>query len=173
MPGGVFMTEPAVIHIVGITAVWIIFLSSIRFALAGFHGLKPVILCAWHLVRCGGRDKPTCRKQFMASVDRQYAELLIAITTPWSVMLLFVGMVLLGLGLSFGSVGDVVQLVARAPGRWDGLDRVMDLAGAVAMCTGMAAVHAAVTKRRSLSLIISAGFALMGVGIGVVSAAYP
>lgn len=167
------MTEPTVIHIVGVTAVWIIFLSSIRFALAGFHGLKPVARCVWHLIRCDGRDKLGCRRRLIASLDKQYAELLIAITTPWSVMLLFAGMVLIGVGLSFGSIGDVVQLVAKAPNRWDGFDRGMDLAGAVSMCTGMAAVHAAVTKRRSLSLIISAGFALMGVGIGVVSAAHP
>jgi hypothetical protein len=167
------MTEPTVIHIVGVTAVWIIFLSSIRFALAGFHGLKPVARCIWHLFRCNGQDKVTCRKRLMASLDQQYTELLIAITTPWSVMLLFVGVALLGMGLSFGSVGDVAQLVAKSPGRWDGFDRGMDLAGAVFMCTGMASIHAGVTKRRSLSLLISAGFALMGVGIGVVSAAYP
>lgn len=167
------MTEPTVIHVVGVTAVWIIFLSSIRFAAAGFHGLKPVALCLLHLARCDGDDKLSCRRRLMTSLDKQYTELLIAITTPWSVMLLFLGVVLIGLGLSFGSVGDVAQLVARSPGRWNGFDRGMDLAGAIGLSTGMAAIHAAITKRRSLSLIISAGFALMGVGIGVVSAAYP
>jgi hypothetical protein len=30
------MSEHAMIHVIGVTAVWIIFLSSIRFALAGF-----------------------------------------------------------------------------------------------------------------------------------------
>ncbi|NML13058.1 hypothetical protein HHL08_23505 [Sphingobium sp. AR-3-1] len=155
------------------TAVWIIFLSSIRFAVVGFHGLKPVARCLLHLALCDGADKAFCRKRLIASLDKQYTELLIAITTPWSVMLLFLGMLLIGTGLSFGSVGDVAQLVARSPGRWDGFDRGMDLAGAVSMCTGMASVHAAVTKRRSLSLLVSTGFALMGVGIGVVSAAHP
>lgn len=167
------MTEPAIIHVVGVTAVWVIFLSSIRFSIVGFHGLKPVAHCVWHVIRCDGGDRKTCRKRLLVSLDRQYTELLIAITTPWSVALLFAGMSLIGMGLSFGSVGDVVQLVARSPGRWDTFDRSMDMAGALSMCTGMAAVHAAVTKRRSLSLIVSVGFALMGVGIGVVSAAYP
>lgn len=167
------MTEPTVIHIVGVTAVWIIFLSAIRFALAGLHGLRPVARCIWHLVRCDGRDRAACRKRLLASLDRQYTELLIAITTPWSVFLIFLGVALLGTGLSFGSVGDVAQLVAKSPARWDGFDRGMDLAGAIFMCTGMASIHAGITKHRSLSLFISAGFALMGVGIGVVSAAYP
>ena len=67
----------------------------------------------------------------------------------------------------------MVQLVANSPKRWDGFDRGMDLAGAVGLCTGMAAIHAAVTKRPSLSLITSLGFALMGVGIGAVSVAHP
>ena len=165
--------DPAITHIVGVTAVWIIFLSSIRFAAVGFQGLKPVAKCFWHLLRCDGRDKVDCRRRLMASLDKQYTELLIAITTPWSVMLLFLGMVLLGAGMSFGSIGDVAQLVARVPGRWSGFDRGMDLTGAVFMCTGMASVHAAVTKRRSLSLIISLGFAIMGVGIGVVTAGHP
>jgi hypothetical protein len=166
------MTEPAVIHIVGVTAVWVIFLSSIRFAVVGFHGLKPVGLCIWHVMRCDDQDKSACRRRLIASLDRQYTELLIAITTPWSVMLLFFGMGLIGVGLSCGSIGDVAQLVALTPGRWDGFDRGMDMAGALCLCGGMAAIHAAVTKHRSLSLIISLGFAIMGAGIGAVSAVY-
>jgi hypothetical protein len=167
------VTDATVIHIVGVTAVWIIFLSSIRFAVVGFHGLRPVARCVWHVLRCDGRDRASCRKRLIASLDKQYAELLIAITTPWSVALLFAGMVLLGIGMGLGSIGDVTQLVARTPVRWEAFDRGTDLAGAVFLCVGMASVHAAVTKRRSLSLIISVGFALMGVGIGVVSAAHP
>jgi hypothetical protein len=167
------MTEPTVVHIVGVTAVWIIFLSSVRFAVVGISGLRPVAYCALHLLRCDGRNRADCRKRLVASLDRQYTELLIAITTPWSVVLLFAGIVMLGGGLSLGSVGDVAQLVAWRPDRWSAFDRGMDLGGAVLMCLGMAAIHAAVTKRRSLSLIISAGFAAMGVGIGVVSAVHP
>ena len=33
-------SDPVLIHIVGVTAVWIIFLTSIRFSLAGFYGLR-------------------------------------------------------------------------------------------------------------------------------------
>ncbi|WBH17039.1 hypothetical protein [Sphingomonas radiodurans] len=166
------MSDPTVIHIVGVTAVWNIFLSAIRFALVGFYGLKPVASCIWHLIRCEGGDRTACRRRLIASLDRQYTELLIAITTPWSVMLLFVGMVTIGAGLAVGSVGDVVQLVAMSPAHWDGFDRSMDMASAVGLCVGMAAVHAAVTKHRSLSLVTSLGFALMGVGIGAVSAVH-
>jgi hypothetical protein len=167
------MTNPALIHTVGVAAVWTIFLSSIRFAIVGFHGLKPVARCIWHVLRCDGGNRSDCRRQLLDSLDRQYTELLIAITTKWSVMLMFAGMILLGMGLSFGSVGDVVQLVSKRPGLWSGFDRGMDLVGAVFMCTGMAAIHAAVTKRRSISLFVSLGFAVMGVGIGVVTAVRP
>lgn len=164
---------PTIIHIVGVTAVWIIFLSSIRFAAVGFFGLKPVASCVWHYVRCSGIDKRSCRKRLVASIDRQYTELLIAITTPWSVALLFLGIIFLGLGLSFGSLGDVAELVAKVPGRWTAFDRSMDMLGAVLMCVGMASIHAAVTKRRSMSLAVSIGFAIMGVGIGIVTAVHP
>ncbi len=44
---------------------------------------------------------------------------------------------------------------------------------AILLSAGMAATHAAVTKVRTLSLLISCGFALMGVGIGVVTAVHP
>ncbi|MBB5728256.1 hypothetical protein [Sphingomonas prati] len=94
-------------------------------------------------------------------------------TTPWSGLLLFGGMTLIGLGLSFGSVGDVVQLVARLPDRWSAFDRSMDFAGAIALSLGMSAVHAAVTRKRSLSVYVSIGFAVMGLGIGVVTAVRP
>lgn len=167
------MTDPAIIHVVGLAAVWVIFLSSIRFAAAGFYGLKPVASCLWHLIRCNGSDRAECRRRLFDSLDRQYTELLIAITTPWSVMLLFLGVLLLGGGLSAASIGDVAQLVARAPERWSAFDRGMDLTGALLICTGMAAIHAAITKRRSLSLVLSFVFTLIGVGIGVVTVVQP
>ncbi|MFC3579141.1 hypothetical protein [Sphingomonas hylomeconis] len=167
------MSDPAIIHTIGVAAVWAIFLSSIRFTAVGFHGLKPVARCIWHVARCDGPDKTACRRRLLNSLDRAYAELLIAITTPWSVMLLFAGMLLLGAGLSLGAVGGIAQLVSLSPGKWSGFDRGMDLLGALLMCTGMASIHAAVTKRRSISLFVSVGFAVMGVGIGVVTAVHP
>jgi hypothetical protein len=175
------MTDPAIIHVVGLAAVWVIFLSSIRFAAAGFYGLRPVAACIVHLIRCESRhllkrdsaDRRECRRRLLDSLDKQYTELLIAITTPWSVMLLFIGMVLIGTGLSLASVGDIAQLVARRPENWSAFDRGMDLTGALLMCTGMASTHAGITKRRSLSLILSFAFTLIGVGIGVVTVVRP
>jgi hypothetical protein len=97
------MSEHAMIHVIGVTAVWIIFLSSIRFALAGFQRLKPVARSIWRLLRCKGQDKVSCRKPLMASLDKQITDLLAAITAPWSAMLRFVGVALLGwAGISAG-----------------------------------------------------------------------
>jgi hypothetical protein len=167
------MSERDITHIVGVTAVWIIFLSSIRFAAVGLHGLRPVAKCIWHLIRCDGQDKESCRRRLIRSLDKQYTELLAAITTKWSVVLLFTGMVLIGAGLSMGSVGDVAQLVAVSPSGWAVFDRGMDLLSAGFLACGMASIHAAVTKRRSLSLLVSGAFAIMGAGIGYFTVSLP
>jgi len=167
------VTHSQLVHIAGVMAVWVIFLSAVRFAAAGSHGLRPVAACLWHLMHCPAPNRADCRRRLLASLDRQYSEMLIAITTPWSVTLLFLGVVLLGGGLSLGSLGDVVQLVARSPNRLEGFDRGLDLGGAVLMCSGMAGIHAAITKRRSLSFLTSCCFAVTGLGIGVVTAVHP
>ncbi|WP_188699412.1 hypothetical protein [Sphingomonas prati] len=167
------MTEPSIIHVVGVTAVWIIFLSALRFIAVSGHGLKPVLLCLKRVARSRNATWADRRRWFGQSLDARYADLIIALTTPWSGLLLFGGMTLIGLGLSFGSVGDVVQLVARLPDRWSAFDRSMDFAGAIALSLGMSAVHAAVTRKRSLSVYVSIGFAVMGLGIGVVTAVRP
>ncbi|MFD1952107.1 hypothetical protein ACFSGX_15140 [Sphingomonas arantia] len=167
------MTDPSVVHVVGVTAVWIIFLSALRFIAVSLHGLRPVLHSIRRMTRARKATWADRRRWFGASLDAQYANLIIALTTRWSGVLLFGGMTLIGLGLSFGSVGDVVQLVARLPDRWNAFDRSMDFAGAIALSLGMSAVHAAVTRKRSLSIYVSIAFALMGLGIGIVTAVRP
>jgi hypothetical protein len=167
------MNEPSVIHIVGVTAVWIIFLSAIRFGLVGVAGMKPIVSCLFHIMRARHATWRDRGVWFTASLDRQYQELIIALTTRWSGVLLFGGIAMLGWGLFWGSIGDVAQLVSRAPKSWDGFDRGSDLAGAVLLALGMSSIHAAVTRKRSLSLWVSIGFAIMGVGIGAVTAVRP
>lgn len=161
---------PFLIHVAGVMAVWMIFLSSIRFGHAGLYHLRPVAIALWRLWRCRESDKRSCRYNFMVTVDRMHEEFFIAFTTPWSVSLLFGGMGLIGAGLALGSVGDVVQLVSRHPTVLNIFDRLADCLCATAVCSGMALVLAATSKRRRLSTVISLGFAVTGLGVGVVTA---
>lgn len=161
---------PFLIHVAGVMAVWLIFLSSIRFAHAGFYALHPAIRAAWCLWRCKADDRRTCRYNFNMTMDRMHDEFFIAFVTPWSVSMLYGGMGLIGAGLACGSVGDVAQLVSRHPSLLNAFDRLSDCVGALLMCTGMALVLAALSKRRRLSTAISLGFALTGLGVGIVTA---
>jgi hypothetical protein len=164
------MTDPQLIHIIGVTAVWVIFLSSLRFAAAGVRGLWPVARARWHMWTCPARDKRSCQRRFQAAMDELHIEFFAAVTSPWSVALLTGGMALMGTGLAFGSVGDVAQLVSRHPEVLDAFDRAGDAASALLVCTGMAMVLAALSKRRMLSTWISTGFLLTGLGVGIVTA---
>jgi hypothetical protein len=164
------MTDPQLIHIVGVTAVWVIFLSALRFAAAGVHGVWPVLRARWHLWRCPSRDERSCQRRWQEAMDLLHIDFFAAVASPWSVALLTGGMALIGSGLAFGSVGDVAQLVSAVPDRLNAFDRIADCASAMLVCTGMAMVLAALSKRRMFSTLISAGFLLTGLGVGIVTA---
>jgi hypothetical protein len=170
MDGSRALTDPQLIHIVGVTAVWVIFLSSLRFATAGLRDLWPVVRATWHLWTCPHRDTPSCRRRWQYAMDELHIEFFAAVTSPWSVALLTGGMALIGGGLAFGSIGDVAQLVSNRPNVLDAFDRGADAASALLVCTGMAMVLAALSKRRMLSTWISTGFLLTGLGVGIVTA---
>jgi len=158
------------IHITGVTAVWVIFLSSLRFAAAGIRELWPVACARWHLLTCRARDKRSCQRMWQQAMDTLHIEFFAAVTSPWSVALLTGGMAMMGGGLSLGSIGDVAQLVSSHPEKLDAFDRGGDAASALLVCTGMAMVLAALSKRRMQSTWISTGFLLTGLGVGIVTA---
>jgi hypothetical protein len=163
------VTDPQIVHIVGVTAVWTIFLSSIRFALAGFHGVLPVLAALWHLWTCPGRDRRSCQRRFQGTMDAIHVDFFAAVTSPWSVMLLTGGMAMIGSGLAFGSIGDVAQLLAKRPTVLNVFDRATDCLCAALVCTGMAMALAGLSKRRTASTLISLGFILTGAGVGYVT----
>jgi hypothetical protein len=164
------MTDPQLIHIASVTAVWVIFLSAIRFAAAGVHGIWPVLRAAWHLKTCRSRDKRSCQRRFQEAMDVLHLTFFAAVTSPWSVALLTGGMTMIGGGLALGSVGDIAQLVSTHPSLLNTFDRGADCASALLVCTGMAMVLAALSRRRTLSTLISGGFLLTGLGVGIVTA---
>lgn len=64
------MTNPQLIRIVGVTAVWVIFLSSLRFAAAGMRELWPVACARWHLLTCRSGLQRSCQRRWqMASAS--------------------------------------------------------------------------------------------------------
>lgn len=167
------MTGPETLHVAGVVAVWVITLSSIRLSIASGRSLWPLIVAAWHLVRCRERDRQTCRLRLFARLDSLHIQLFAALTQPLGAPLLFGGMLLIGLGLSVGSIGDVAQLVASRPKAIDPFDRSMDCIAAGLVCGGMAMALAAVSTRRLWSTLISTGFVVTGLGIGLVIVAHP
>jgi hypothetical protein len=164
------VTALQLIHIIGVTAVWVIFLSAMRFAAAGAHGLWPVVCARWHLWTCPARDKRSCQRRWQEAMDVLHLNFFAAVASPWSVALLTGGMFLIGTGLALASVGDIAQLVSAHPAKLDAFDRLGDCGSAMLICTGMAMVLAALSKRRMLSTWISTGFLLTGLGVGIVTA---
>jgi hypothetical protein len=71
--------------------------------------------------------------------------------------------------LSLGSVGDNAQLVSTRPTLLNTFDCSAAAISAMLVCTGMAMVLAALSMRRTLSTVISTGFLLAGLGVGIVT----
>lgn len=165
------MPHALAVQIVSIMALWVMFLSALRFSANMAVALHPLGVS---LLRTANpqMSKRQRRSEFYWAMDSIKLRFQIAMCTPWSLPLLLGGLFLIGLGLSFGSTGDVVVLVSRYPERWTDLDRYLDWISALSGCVGMAIALAALSKRRTASVLISSGFAITGLGIGVIAAVY-
>ena len=60
--------------------------------------------------------------------------------------------------------------MSKHPTLLNAFDRGTDCLSAIFVCTGMAMVLAALSKRRPLSTLISLGFVATGLGVGFVTA---
>lgn len=110
-----------------------------------------------------------CREEFWQEVEQLHVDLRLAMTTPWSATLLFMGSILIGLGFAFSCAGDSAQLVTGDIAGWRAFDVATDCIGALCGVTGMAFVQAATARRRTVSFIVSAALVLTGLGIGIVT----
>ena len=156
-------------HIISVVAIWTMMLFGLRFAAGAGNWLIPLTVAFGRLLRCREPGKQACRAHFKATVDKLHVDLNKAITTPWSGTLLFSGSVLIGLGYFFGSSGDAAQLISRHPDTWKNYDIVTDAVAAVISVTGMSFVHAATSRRRTASFLVSGALIATGIGIGVVT----
>ena len=165
------MPHSVAVQIISIMALWVMFLSALRFSANSLLGLRPLATAASRTVRwrLGPVDR---RREFRHALDTIYMRFQIATCTPWSVSLLLLGLFLIGGAFSCGTTGDVMLLVSRSPEHWSDTDRYLDWVAAIASCAGMAVVLAAISKNSPASLLISSGFAITGLGIGVIAAIY-
>lgn len=159
------------IQIVSIMCLWVMLLSAIRFAATTAFALTPLGTAAVRTMKwkMGRHDR---MRELVGALDLIQMRFSIALCTPWSVPLLFTGLAMIGLAISLLSSGDVMVLVAREPERWVNGNRYLDWAGSMMGGLGFAATLAAVSRRRTVSFLISTGFSITGLGIGIIAAVY-
>lgn len=165
------LSDPQIIQILSIAFLWVLFLSSLRFSARSVYALRPFGRAAVRAVRWN-MNRHDAMRELMLAVDTVQMKFSVALCTPWSIPLLFGGMAALGVGVSLVSSGDVMILVARYPDRWINSNQYMDWVGSMLGGLGMAAMLAAVSRRRTASFLISSGFAITGLGIGIIAAVY-
>lgn len=165
------MDHPAFVQATSIMFLWVLFLSSLRFASTMIYDLRPLGVAA---LRIAGRrlSREERRRELTYAMDMLYFRYEIALCTPWSILLLFIGLGMIGVALSFVSSGDIMMLVARYPERWVLHDRYLDWIGTLLFGLGSALTIAATSKRRTASFLVSTGFAITGLGIGIIAAVY-
>lgn len=161
----------ATVSIISIASLWVMFLSSIRFAINTGLMLKPLARAAFRTM-WWRMDEHSYNREKIRALDQIQMRLTIAMTTPWSAVLAIFGSMLMGSAYSFGSSGNILVLIGRHPQAWEQTDRMLDWVAAISACVGMALVLAALSPRSRISAIISTGFAITGLGIGVISAMY-
>lgn len=159
----------ALAHVVSTAAIWWLMLSGARFGVASVQWLGPARRAYWRLLRCREAGRVRCRADFRATIEQLHVDLRSAMTAPWSASLLFVGSALIGFGFTFGCAGDMAKLISRAPQTWQAFDVVTDCIAAGMAVTGMAFVQAVTATHRTVSLMVSIGLVLTGLGIGVVT----
>lgn len=165
------MPESATVQVISIMSLWVLFLSSLRFMSTMLFDLRPLMRACLRILkwRMTGHDR---KRELVAAMDTMQFRFSIALCTPWSITLLFIGLALIGVAVSLVSTGDVMILVARIPGQWINTDRYLDWLGSALYGLGAALVLAAMSQRRTASFLVSTGFAITGLGIGIIAALY-
>ncbi len=156
-------------HMISVAAIWTMMLTGLRFAVAAIQWLQPARRAYWRLLRCSEPGQVKCRADFRAAIDQLHVDLRHAMTAPWSASLLFVGSALIGLAFMAGSAGDIAVAISSEPDRWRTFDVVGDCIAALLAVVGMAFVQAVTASHRTVSLLMSAGLVLTGLGIGGVT----
>lgn len=165
------LSAPQTMQILSIAFLWVMFLCAIRFSASTALTLRPLFRAAGKIA-AHGFDRAIFRQHWFEALSKVQDRYAAVVCTPWSIPLLLSGLVMIGLAISMLSGGDIMVLVARHPERWVNSNQYMDWTGAMLGGLGFAASLAAVSRRRTVSFMISTGFAITGLGIGIIAAVY-
>jgi hypothetical protein len=161
--------DPGFMDVAAVAGAWLLLMWGVRFSVSAGSTLVPLAQAGGRIVRhsMAGRD---ATREWTRAFDEVFLTLNMSLIKPWAVVMLLGGMVLMGMGYGFNATGDVALLVSPAhSARLIPLDRVLDLMSAVFGALGMAGGLAAISPKPTTSMLISLGFTLAGIGIGVIS----
>ena len=148
---------------------WLLLGTAVRFMTTGGIALAPAAASAWRLLWCKGGTRQDCAYRFYRELDNLYIKLMGALTTSASAALVYAGMMFMGAGLVVRVSSSVLRYTGDQQGFWVTWSQFQNLVSSPMLVIGMSFIIAAVSKRRTASLIMSAGFVLAGLGIGIVT----
>lgn len=150
---------------------WMLMGNAMRFAAVGGDALVPVGKSAWACLWCKKDQNSECVVRFHASLDGMYMRLLSALTTTASAALVYAGMLFMGTGLLVRTSASVLRYMGGDRAMWDQWSQVQNGYSVPLLVVGMCCIVAAVSRKRTASVVMSAGFVVAGLGMGVVVAA--
>lgn len=150
--------------------VWVLFLTGLRFAAVGAHGLAPVAVAGWHYLQCPGPDRSVCRKSFYNTLDVSYIKLLAAICHTTSGAWLYGGILLVGSGITVGASNNMLRFIDPTRATLSMTPAISTISMPL-IALGMSAIMLALSPNRKVSAITSAVFIVAGIGIGAAKAA--
>lgn len=156
---------------VSIMFLWVMALSAIQFAATTIFSLTPLMIAGVRTLRWG-MNRHDRMRELVFAMDQIQFRFSAAICTPWSIPLLMFGLAMIGIAISLLNTGDVMILVARQPDRWINKNVYLDWIASMLGGLGFAATLSAISRRRTVSFLISTGFAITGLGIGIIAAVY-
>ena len=157
-------------HIASAALVWMLLGNSMRFAMVGGQALVPVGHAAWACLWCKSTEGAACLQRFYGSLDKLYIKLLSALTTTASAALVYAGILLIGSGMVVRVSGSVARYMGGERVDWETWSQATSVFSSPPLVVGMSCLIAAVSPRRTASLLMSGGFVLAGLGIGIVTA---
>lgn len=148
---------------------WMLLGNSLRFAAVGGQALLPVISTGWGALWCKSGNSADCLYRFHTALDGLYIRLMSALTTAASGALVYAGILFMGVGMIFRVTSSVLRYTGDNEGLWHWWSQAQNVVSSPLLVIGMSCMIAAVSPRRTASLLMSAGFVVAGLGIGIVT----
>lgn len=148
---------------------WMLLGNSLRFAAVGGQAIAPVIVTGWGALWSKANDNSEAIKRFHTTLDGLYIRLMSALTTAASGALVYAGILFMGLGMALRTTSGMLRYTGDQGYFWLWWSQAQSVVSSPLLVVGMSCMIAAVSPRRTASLIMSAGFVVAGLGIGIVT----